>query len=94
MKILNIMFVAIVMMMLSACGGGGGATPAYTGLEVETGEEVGVASVVGTGDDAVYTYNYQGTPIDVTLDGEAGDFVHITEDGIGRYIGGTTYQLF
>ena len=63
------------------------------GSKVATGADAGVASVVGTGDDAVYTYNYQGTPVDVTLDGlEANDFVRITEDGIGRYVGGTTYH--
>ncbi len=94
------MLIAMVMMMLSACGGGGGsATPAavtqtYTGLEVEGGGEAGVASVVGTGDDAVYTYNYQGTPVDVTLDGATpiGGFVHITEGAIAKHIGGTTYS--
>jgi len=99
MKILNIMFVAIVMMMLSACGGGGGgATPAavtetYTGLEVATGDDAGVASVVGVGDDAEYTYNYQGTPVDVTLSGiSAGTFYTSTEGAIAQHIGGTTYS--
>ncbi len=100
MKILNIMLLAIVMMMLSACGGssGGGATPAvvtqtYTGLEVVEGKEAEVASVVGTGDDAVYTYNYQGTPIDVTLNGlEVDDFVRITGGDIALFVGGTSYS--
>ena len=100
MKILNIMLLAMVMMMLSACGGGGGGsvTPAavtetYTGLEVATGADAGVASVVGVGDDAEYTYNYQGTPVDVTLNGlEAGGFADITEGSITRHVGGTTYS--
>lgn len=100
MKILNIMLLAMAMMMLSACGGGGGGsvTPAavtetYTGLYVATGDDAGVASVVGVGDDAEYTYNYQGTPVDVTLNGlEAGGFVDITEGSITRHVGGTTYS--
>lgn len=102
MKMYNVVLVFIVGLMLSACGGGGGgAEPAavtppadtYTGLDAATGEEAGVASVDGVDDAAVYTYNFKGTPVDVTLNGlEADDFVNTTEDVIARHIGGTTYS--
>jgi hypothetical protein len=98
MKILNIFYVIIVAMMLSACGGGGGsATPAavtdgYRALYAATGEEAGIASVEGVDDDAVYTYNFRGIPVDVTLDGiVAGTFVNIEEGAIAKHIGGTSY---
>ncbi len=99
MKILNIMLLAIVMMILSACGGGGGgATPTavtqtYTSLYVEGGGEAGVASVEGVDAAAVYTYNFKGTDVDVTLSGiSAGTFYTSTEGAISKHIGGTTYS--
>jgi hypothetical protein len=98
-KIYNVVVVFIVGLILSACGGGGGggATPTavtdgYRGLYAATGEEAGVASVDGVDAAAVYTYNFRGTPVDVTLNGlEAGGFVETKESPIARYIGGTTY---
>ncbi|MBN2768447.1 MAG: transferrin-binding protein-like solute binding protein [Campylobacterales bacterium] len=100
MKILNIFYVIVIAMILSACGGGGSGSAeptatiaTYTGLEAATGDDAGVASVVGVGDDAVYTYNFKGTPVDVTLDGiSAGTFYTSTEGAIAQHIGGTTYS--
>ncbi len=99
MKIYNVIIVFIVGLMLSACGGGGGgATPTavtqtYTSLYVEGGGEAGVASVEGVDAAAVYTYNFKGTDVDVTLSGiSAGTFYTSTEGAISKHIGGTTYS--
>ena len=98
MKIYHVLIVFIVGLVLSACSGSGGTTSAaitdtYTGLYTATGDEAEVASVVGVDVAAVYTYNFQGVPVDVTLSGmTASGFVDTAGGGITRHIGGTTYS--
>lgn len=105
----NSVLLSIALLSFTGCGGGSGGgndvvtppstatsstttttTTSYQGLYGVGAANAGTASVSSTG---AYTYNYNGTSIDLTSTGmSAGGVVSTTTGGVKKVVGGSTYS--
>ena len=104
----QLLSVSVVAVAFSACGGGGGggaasnATPvtppapttiaaSIAGVKFKGATPTAKMAVART--DGTFIYNHNGQALDITLSGiQAGGMASITENGIGKVVGGTTYS--